>query len=50
VGAKIPLGRLNRGVAEEQLDLLKLSARSAAQLRARVTQNTRRDAWHSDFG
>jgi hypothetical protein len=32
--AEVPLCRLNRGVPQEQLDLLKLATRSAAQLRA----------------
>jgi hypothetical protein len=32
--AKIPLGRLDRRVTEQQLNLLKLAAGRAAQLRA----------------
>jgi hypothetical protein len=34
LSAKVALGRLNRRVTEQQLNLLKLAAGSAAQLRA----------------
>jgi len=42
--SQVPLGRLYRGVAQEQLDLLKLAARGPAQLRARPPQIVGRDA------
>jgi len=42
--AEVPLGRLNRGMAEEQLDLLKLPAGSATQLGAGAAEVVRRDA------
>jgi hypothetical protein len=34
--AQVPLGRLNRCVTQEQLDLLKFAASGAAQLGARA--------------
>ena len=39
---EVPLSRLNRGVAEQQLDLLKLAAGGSAQLRAGSAQIVRR--------
>jgi len=47
LGAKVPLGRLNRGMAEQQLDLLKLSAGSAAHFRATAPQVVRGDSGDS---
>ena len=46
-GSQIPLGRLNRRVSQQQLNLLKLAACSAAHLRATPVQVMRRDSGHS---
>jgi hypothetical protein len=43
LGSEVPLGRLHRRVAQEQLDLLKLAAGGAAHFRARVVQVMGRD-------
>lgn len=37
LGAEVPFGRLHRCMAEQELDLFKLSTRGPAQLRARPT-------------
>jgi hypothetical protein len=44
---QVPLGRLDRGMAKQQLDLLQLPARGPAQLRACATAVMWRDAGHS---
>src|SRR5579863_8904497 len=44
LGTEIPLGRLNRCMAQEQLDLLKLAACGPAQLRAGPASVMRCDA------
>ena len=44
LGAKITFGRLNRRVAQEHLDLLKLATGCSAELRAGPSQVVRRDA------
>jgi hypothetical protein len=47
LGAKIALGRLYGGVAQQQLDLLKLATRGTAELRAcapKVMGSDTRDA------
>src|SRR5580765_539950 len=43
LAAEIALRRLNRGVAQQELNLLDLAAAGVAQLRARSTQVVRRD-------
>ena len=43
-GAEVSLGRLNRSVAKEQLDLLKLAACGPTQFGARPTKVMGRDA------
>ena len=48
--AEIAFGRLDRHVAEKELDLLQLSAGSMAQLRARAPQVMGRDAPEAEFG
>ena len=50
LGPEVSLGRLNRRVAQQHLDLLKLAAGGAAQLRARASQIVRRDAGNADLG
>jgi hypothetical protein len=49
LGAKISFCGLNRGMAQEQLDLLKLTARSPAQFGARSASVMRRDARNTDY-
>jgi hypothetical protein len=44
LGAKISLCRLNRGVPQQQLDLLKLASGGPAELRARTAEVMGRDA------
>ena len=48
--AEIPLSRVHRDVAEQELDLLQLSAGGMAQLRARTPQVMRRDGSEAEFG
>jgi hypothetical protein len=47
LGPEVSLGRLHRRMAQQQLDLLKLAAGGAAQLRGCATTVVRRDPWHS---
>jgi hypothetical protein len=47
--AEVALCRLDRCVTEQQLDLLKLGARRAAQLRASATKVMGRDAGDADL-
>jgi hypothetical protein len=42
---EVPYSRLNGGMPQQQLDLLKLAARSSAQFGAGATEVVRRDAW-----
>jgi hypothetical protein len=44
LGPKVSLCRLNRCVAQQHLNLLKLAATGAAQLRAHAAEIVRRDA------
>jgi hypothetical protein len=46
--AEISLGRLDRSVAEEQLNLLKFATRRSTQLRAVTAEVMRRDAGNAD--
>src|SRR5438552_11194472 len=48
-GTEVPLGRQDRSVTQEQLDLLKLSACRPAKLRAGSSQIMRRDARNANF-
>src|ERR1017187_7057624 len=50
LGAEVPLGSLDRRVAQQQLDLLKLASGGATQFRRRATAIVRRDARDADCG
>src|ERR1017187_4330449 len=47
LGAQVPLRRLDRGVAQKQLDLVQLTAGGPAELRGRATTMVRRDPWNT---
>ena len=48
LGPEVPLGSLNRSVAQEQLDLLKFAARCPTQLCARPSKIMRRDSGNAN--
>ena len=48
-GPEIPLRRLNRRMAEQELNLLEIAAGAAAQLRAGAAQVVRRELGDADL-
>ncbi len=49
LGSEIALGGLDRGVPQQELDLLKVSARLAAELRAGAAEVVRSEILHPYF-